>query len=176
MLRFWLDYYWERPVRVSGAGFSTFTGWTIDREGRDKPKRQLIRPSGDVVFLVSKFGTARPWDGTKATKLGEPLMWGLISRLVSRLVFRCRYDDEMEECAEWAESNPEAIKVLEFLGGDGWSFNDDVSTPGDQLHILRPFALWEFNRDTFHKKIGKILPLLASVSTVFERAVRDAST
>ena len=180
LLRFWLDYYWERPVRVSGAGFSTFTGWTIDREGRGKPKRQLIRPSGDVVFLVSKFGTARPWDGTKATKLGEPLMWCLLGRLVSRLVFVCRYDisedEEMEDCSEWAEANPEAIKVLEFLGGDGWSFNDDISTPGDKLHIMRPFTLWEFNRDTFHKKIGKILPLLASVSTVFERAVRDAST
>ena len=177
LLRFWLDYYWERPVRISGAGFSTFTGWTIDREGRDKPKRQLIRPSGDVVFLVSKFGTTRPWDGTKATKRGEPLMWGLLTRLVSRLVFVCRYniDDDMEECSEWAEANPEALKVLAFLGGDGWSFGD-VSAPGDSLHILRPFTLWEFNRDTFHKKIGKILPLLASVSVVFERAVRNTGT
>ena len=175
LLRFWLNYYWERPVRISGAGFSTFTGWTIDREGRDKPKRQLIRPSGDVVFLPSKFGTARPWDGTKAIKLGEPLMWGLIGRLVSRLVFRCRYDDEMEEVPEWEDVNPEAIRVLEFLGGDGWSFGD-VVTPGDNLHILRPFTLWEFNRDTFHKKVARVLPLLSSVSTVFERAVRNPHT
>ena len=173
LLKYWLDWYWEQPIRVSGAGFSTFTGWTVDRECRDKPRRQLIRPCGDVLFLSSKFGTARPWDGTKATKLGEPLMWRLIVKLVSRMAYRLRYDDEMEEVPEWGESNPDAIKVLEFLGGDGWSFSDDAA---DNLFILRPFVLWEFNRNTFHKKVGKIMPLLDSVSTAFERAVRHAGT
>ena len=79
------------------------------------------------------------------------------------------------EVSEWADVNPETIDVLAFLGGDGWSFGD-VSAPGDRLYILRPFTLWEFNRDTFHKKIGQILPLLSSVSTVFERAVRNPHT
>ena len=174
LLRFWLDWYWEQPVRVSGAGFSTFTGWTLDREGRDKPKRQLIRPCGDVLFLCSKFGMGRPWDGTKSTKVGEPLMWRLVCKLVHRLEYRLQYDDEMEVRPEWAEVNPDALKVLEFLGGGGWSFNDNA--PGDKLYIQRPFTLWEFNRDLFHKKIGKIMPLLASVSAAFERAVRQASS
>ena len=104
--------------------------------------------------------------------MGSPCEAGLPASV--RVQVNLSEDEEMEECSEWSESNPEAIKVLEFLGGDGWSFGD-VVTPGDNLHILRPFTLWEFNRDTFHKKIGQILPLLASVSCAFERAVRNTN-
>ena len=48
----------------------------------------------------------------------------------------------MEECSEWAEANPEALKVL-ALGGDGWSFGD-VSAPGERpgRASMRAGGIW----------------------------------
>ena len=169
LVRFWLDFYWERPLKMSGAAIAVFAGW-IDRVDRPKAKRLSIRPLGDVVLLPSKFSTSKPWDGSKALKLGEPKMWALLSVLLSRVLFKLQYNEEGEEFEDWGEVNADCLKTLHLACSEGYSFSED---PKDSLCMIHTDALWAVNRDRFHKKVGKVMPRLTEIALAFQRALSE---
>ena len=168
VVRFWNNHFWETCISRSGNSYACFTGWTETHDGRPKAKRQSIIVAGDIVFKPGKFTTTRPWGGDKAVKLGEPKMWRMLYLLICRVMFKMRYTGDMEDADDWAEINPECVLWLHLLCNEGYAFSDDLD---DNLDICRPSRLYEYKRETFHRKIGKVLPILAAFAKAFDRGL-----
>ena len=172
LVRFWCEYYWEAPIKAyGGSQYAVFAGWTADRDSRLKARRATVVAAGDIVLKPGKFTTTRPWDGTKMARFGEPKMWGLLNVLVSRMLYKLQMGDDFEEVEEWSDVNEECLATLHLVSQEGYAFSDEYK---DRLCPGNPEPLWRFDRDRFHRKVGKVLPQLSSIVAAFERGSAEA--
>ena len=122
----------------------------------------------DIIFKKGNFSTTKRWTETKAGQLGEPTSWRIMRRLATRVMHILQLNKDMDdEDDEWENVNPEFIAKLDLITATV-RMGDHKD---DYFWLQEPTNLFQFKRETFHKKVGKLLPDLIGFTNAFQKGI-----
>lgn len=178
LVQFWCNSHWELPLYKYGSGnkFSCFAGWrNTNVDGRERPRSRYDANVGDVCLSSHNriYTTRCRWDAKRVECFGNLKCWRIIRFLLHRVIVKMKLDFESEdgvsELWKGLQIGPKSLVVIAMLD-EGYAFSEK-DRDRFELHKEMMYRLYEFNKDTFHRKMGRIMPVLVALSSAFQRGL-----